>query len=131
MHVDIDRPSTWRRYTAGLCNGCVGGCCRMPVEISFEDLLRLGVVTTDDAHASRRKLVNRLKKEGVIASYREVTGLFMLAQKGNRDCVFMNSDTRLCTVYDKRPGVCRQFPSIGPRPGFCPETRASRGRPQI
>lgn len=121
MKVDIDRPSTWIRYREGLCQGCHGGCCQMPVEVHFDDLLRLGVVSEDERSSSRKKLANRLLKDKVIQSYRHGTDLFMLSQKANRDCHFLDLQSRLCTVYEKRPNVCRQFPSIGPRPGFCPK----------
>lgn len=117
--IDIDRPSTWRFYKNGMCNNCFGGCCTMPVEVKWEDLLRLGLVQESDLQ-SMRKTVKKLIKEGIITSYRQSTGLYMLSQKANRDCHFLDSKTRLCTVYEKRPGVCRQFPSIGPRPGHCP-----------
>jgi uncharacterized protein len=93
----------------------------MPVEIKIEDLLKLGKITEDDLHISRRKLVNRLKKAGLIQSYRESTQLFMLAQRPNGDCIFLGEKTRLCVVYSNRPNVCRQFPStVGNRPGYCP-----------
>lgn len=91
----------------------------MPVEVKWEDLLRLGVVEESD-QSSMKKTVKKLIKQGVITSYRQSTGLFMLTQKSNRDCYFLDLKTRLCTVYEKRPGVCREFPSIGPRPGYCP-----------
>nr|BFD60775.1 hypothetical protein CKG001_28820 [Bdellovibrio sp. CKG001]BFD64188.1 hypothetical protein BdHM001_28690 [Bdellovibrio sp. HM001]BFD68382.1 hypothetical protein HAGR004_34040 [Bdellovibrio sp. HAGR004] len=92
----------------------------MPVEIKLSDLIRLGVATEDEAQTSIKKLAKRLIKEGIIVSYRSGTEFFMLSQKANRDCLFLDSKTRLCTVYEKRPDTCRQFPSIGPRPGFCP-----------
>lgn len=95
----------------------------MPVEVHLADLVRLGCVSPDEATGSIKKIVKRLKKERIITSYRQGTDLFMLGQKTNRDCLFLNSDTRLCTVYEKRPGVCRDFPSIGPRPGYCPVQR--------
>lgn len=58
---------------------------------------------------------------GVISSYREGTDLFMLTQKANGDCYFLDLKTRFCTVYDKRPSTCRNFPAIqGTRQGFCP-----------
>jgi len=25
-------------------------------------------------------------------------------------CMFLNQDTRKCTIYDARPGTCREFP---------------------
>lgn len=117
---DVDRPSTWRPYKTGLCNGCSGGCCTMPVEVKLSDLIRLGVTDVDEAQGSIKKLAKRLIKEGVIVSYRAGTEFFMLQQKSNNDCQFLDLRTRLCTVYEKRPDTCRGFPSIGPRPGYCP-----------
>lgn len=98
----------------------------MPVEIKSSDLVRLGVATEDEIAGSVKKLAKRLKKEGIIESYRAGTEFFMLSQKANRDCRYLNSVTRLCTVYEKRPDTCRQFPSIGPRPGFCPGSKTER-----
>ena len=94
----------------------------MPVEVRLTDLIRLGVVTEDEALGSIKKVSKRLIKEGVVSSYRHGTEFFMLTQKYGRDCYFLDSKTRLCTVYDRRPDVCREFPSIGPRPGWCPVT---------
>lgn len=125
--MDIDRPSTWKKYVSGMCTGCHGGCCTMPVEVGGKDLIRLGVVTEDEITHSLKKTVKRLLREKIIVSYRQGTDLFMLSQKANRDCLFLNSETRLCTVYEKRPEVCRQFPSIGPRPGFCPVGKKKSG----
>jgi Fe-S-cluster containining protein len=92
----------------------------MPVEVKLSDLIRLGVTDEDEAGGSIKKLANRLKRERIITSYRQGTEFFMLAQKANRDCLYLDSKTRRCTVYEKRPDTCRAFPSIGPRPGFCP-----------
>ncbi len=96
----------------------------MPVEVKVEDLLHLGLVTVDEIQQSLKKTAKRLKKEGVITSYREGTDFFMLTQKSNEDCYFLDSKTRLCTVYDRRPNTCRDFPTrVGPRVGFCPYQR--------
>ncbi len=92
----------------------------MPVEVVLDDLIRLGLVSGDEAAGSVRKIAKSLIKEKIVVSYRQSSGLFMLSQKANRDCYFLDSKTRLCTVYEKRPDVCRKFPSIGPRPGYCP-----------
>lgn len=92
----------------------------MPVEISFADLVRLGLTSEDErTNTSEKKIAKRLQKEGIIKDYRGATGFFTLTQQANDDCYFLGKD-RLCKVYDLRPGVCRQFPAIGPRPGFCP-----------
>lgn len=120
MYSDKDRPSTWRKYTSGMCTGCHGHCCTMPVEVHLSDLIRLNLITEDEA-LSPKKAAQKLIKQKVISSYRAGTGLFMLTQKANSDCYFLDSKTRLCQVYDLRPSTCREFPSIGPRPGYCPQ----------
>lgn len=120
MRPDKDRPSTWVKYRNGLCDGCYGTCCTMPVEVHLSDLIRLGLTNEDEAKGSIKKVAKRLIKEKVILSYRSGTELFMLSAKPNGDCYFLDSKSRLCTVYEKRPDVCRKFPEIGPRPGFCP-----------
>ncbi len=121
MRIDPDRPSTWKLYREGLCQDCRASCCMLPVEIKIEDLIRLELVTDDEAAGSHKKIAKRLIRDGVVKSYRTSSGLFMLEQNEGRDCYFLDKKTRRCTVYEKRPGVCREFPkTIGPRPGFCP-----------
>lgn len=121
MKVDKDRPSTWRTYKAEFCISCQANCCSMPVEIKGSDLVRLGLVNQDELENSVKKVAKKLKKQGVISSYRDGTDFFMITQKPNGDCLFLDMKTRFCTVYDSRPDTCRDFPSsIGTRVGFCP-----------
>ncbi|MFN8791222.1 MAG: YkgJ family cysteine cluster protein [Bdellovibrionales bacterium] len=122
--IDKDRPSTWKRYDSSFCTTCVANCCRMPVEVKLSDLIRLGLATQDEADASIKKLAKRLMREGFVKSYREGTEFFMLTQRSNDDCYFLDPKTRLCTVYEKRPETCRSFPSmVGPRIGYCPSEK--------
>lgn len=121
MFSDKDRPSTWKKYEAVFCQKCRANCCTMPVEVRVKDIIRLGLATEDEFETSIKKTAKRLIKEGVIKSYREGTEFFMLTQKANDDCYFLDNKTRLCTVYDTRPETCRDFPvRVGPRIGFCP-----------
>lgn len=95
----------------------------MPVEVRLADLIRLGLTSLDEVeNSSEKKVARRLIKEGLVKDYRSSTGLFMLSQRSNDDCIFLDERSRLCTVYEKRPEVCRRFPQIGPRPGFCPHS---------
>ncbi len=123
---DKDRPSTWIRYKNGMCAQCNGDCCTMPVEIKSEDLVRLGLADPEEVRLQPKKVFKRLAREGILKSFRASTGLFMLEQRSNGDCVYLN-DQRLCTVYANRPDVCRQFPNVGPRPGFCPSNKKTNG----
>lgn len=125
---DAQRPSTWVPYRRGLCEGCWAGCCTLPVEASVNDLIRLGLATEDEAAASLKKIAKRLMKEGIVRQFSPRAQMFILQQRGNSDCIYLGEKDRLCTVYEKRPEVCRQFPRIGPRPGFCPGGSKSKPR---
>ena len=121
MKPDKDRPSTWKKYDKDNCLRCRANCCSMPVEVKLDDLIRLELTSQDEADHSIKKLAKRLKKAGVISSYRDGTEFFMLTQKPNGDCYYLDLRTRLCSVYEKRPDTCRQFPSqMGTRVGYCP-----------
>ena len=117
---DIQKPSVWKPYKKGMCEGCWAGCCTLPLEVSAFDLIRLELITVDEAASSLKKVAKRLMKEGVVRSFHGSTGVFMIEQRYGRDCIFLGEKDRRCTVYEKRPEVCRQFPKIGPKPGYCP-----------
>lgn len=91
----------------------------MPVEVSVNDLIRLEVMTEDEAVTNLSKSARRLKSAGILKSYRGRNLVFILEQRPNGDCIFLDKERR-CTVYEKRPEICRQFPKIGPKPGHCP-----------
>lgn len=105
-----------------MCEGCWSGCCTLPLETSVADLIRLGLTTEDEACQGLKKLAKRLQKEGFIQAFVQSSQVFVIEQRHGRDCIYLDAKTRLCTVYEKRPEVCRRFPKIGPRPGFCPQT---------
>jgi len=119
---DAQRPSTWKPYRKGMCEGCWSGCCTLPVEVSAADLIRLELITEEEAAISLKKVAKRLSKEGVIQAFQARSQLFVLEQRHGRDCIYLGAKDRRCTVYEKRPEVCRKFPKIGPRPGWCPGT---------
>ncbi len=91
------------------------------------DLIRLGLITEEEAAQSLKKVAKRLQSEGIIQAFIAKTQVFVLEQRHGRDCIYLGPD-RLCTVYEKRPNVCRQFPRIGPRPGFCPAAPKRQAR---
>ena len=60
---DPQRPSTWIPYRKGLCEGCWGGCCTLPVEVSASDLIRLALASTADLAITPLQDVMRLGDE--------------------------------------------------------------------
>ena len=117
------KPASWVPYRAALCRSCQATCCRgWPVEASVPDLIRLEVLSAEEAATALPKAAARLKREGIIRSFRPRSLVFVLAQKENGDCRYLGEDRR-CTVYARRPTICREFPRrIGPRPSHCPYT---------
>jgi len=127
--VDVDRPETWSRYRAGLCDCCVANCCTMPVEVRLPDLVRLGVVDPFEAeHDAPKQIAKRLEKAGLIEHFNFRNSIFTLARRANGDCTYLHAQTRRCTVYEHRPDTCRRHPQVGPRPGYCPYGDKQRSR---
>lgn len=110
----------WTLFKPSLCKTCFATCCHdMPLEVSLPDLIRLGFVTQNEAIEDLSEIAKRLKKRKIIQKFHPRKMVFVIAQKKNKDCIFLDGNRR-CTVYLKRPEICRQFPHIGPKPGSCP-----------
>lgn len=119
-YVNPQYLESWRKYQKGLCTDCWAGCCTLPVEAKISDLVRLGLTTPEEADWDLSGLIKRLTKARVIEGYDPREQMFILAQVSGRDCLYLHPTTRTCTVYEKRPDTCRNFPKIGPKSGFCP-----------
>lgn len=118
--VDIENPETWIPYKKSLCLDCWSGCCTLVVEVTAEDLIRLELTDQWEIENSLKNLIKRLKKERIIKRYNFKKSKFVLEQNGGEDCIYLDQN-RNCSVYEKRPSVCRKHPTIlGPRPGWCP-----------
>lgn len=112
--------SKWTRFKPNLCKTCFATCCHdMPLEVSLPDLIRLGLVSAEESIEDLSDIASRLKKRKLIQNFHPRKMVFVIAQKKNKDCIFLDENRR-CTVYLKRPEICRQFPKIGPKPGSCP-----------
>jgi Fe-S-cluster containining protein len=66
------------------CAGC-GKCCHLVVEL--------------------RPLVDDVPEHFVV----EHAGVRYMDQRGNGACVALDPATLLCTIYERRPQVCREF----------------------
>jgi Fe-S-cluster containining protein len=93
----------------------------LPVEVSAADLIRLELISEEEAAVSLKAVAKKLMKQKLVQAFNAKSGIFVLEQRYGEDCVFLGRQDRLCTVYEKRPEVCRKFPKIGPRPGYCPK----------
>ncbi len=117
------KPQTWVKFKPSLCESCWASCChKMPVQVSVRDLTRLGLIGEEEASTSLQSAARRLVREGILKPLRRDALIFVLRQRRNGDCIFLGKDRR-CTVYRNRPEICRKFPKIGPKPGYCPYRR--------
>ncbi len=93
----------------------------MPVEVRLPDLVQLQLVDPFEAeHETPKNIAKRLAKAGWVDHFNFKNSLFTLARRASGDCVFLDAQTRRCTVYALRPATCRKHPQVGPRPGHCP-----------
>ncbi|WP_136806098.1 YkgJ family cysteine cluster protein [Desulfosediminicola flagellatus] len=118
-HSHIDEPSTWIKFTPKLCGTCNATCCKLPVEVTARDLIRMQYMDEFELEENPKTIAKRLKKEGVIEHFYPKKALFTLTRMANGDCLFLDKVTRRCTMYHQRPDTCRNHPRIGPRSGFC------------
>lgn len=120
LEVDKENPASWKKFTQNSCKTCAATCCSMPIEVRWEDLVRLNLVNETDILQPLKKLVARLKKEKIITAHRKETGLFAMKQTSEGVCRYLVGNK--CGVYKNRPLVCRAFPlEMGWRHGFCPQ----------
>lgn len=126
--ADITRTETWSRYRKSLCATCQGWCCRLPVEVRVDDLVRMEIIDAFEAVEPPKVLAKRLLKVGIIDHFNFKNSLFTLARRANDDCLYLDAQIRRCTIYELRPQTCRNHPTIGPRPGYCPYRQ--QGRPK-
>lgn len=120
MKVDKENPSTWKKYTKNSCKTCKATCCSMPLEVRWEDLVRLNLLTEDELYQPLKKTIARLIKDKVITAYRKEKSLFAFRQTDEGKCRYLVGNK--CGVYKNRPLVCRAFPiEMGWRHGYCPQ----------
>lgn len=120
MAVDINNTDTWTEYRAGLCDNCQAFCCRMPVEATLQDLIRMEVIDPFEAQEPLKRIARKLKRNGIIEHYNPSRAVFTLARHPSLGCIFLDPASRRCTIYEKRPQICRTHPQVGPKPGYCP-----------
>ena len=89
------------------CSKCPGYCCSYPeIEITKRDVAQLAkhLGLTEEQTEARYTKGSRLLRHQKDRIFDSV-------------CVFLDQETRRCTVYEARPGVCREYPD-SPRCGY-------------
>ena len=116
---DVDDIATWTWHEPWLCETCRANCCRLPVEASIADLIRMGVITAIEAKAPIETIGLKLKRAGVIEHLFVKERIFILARSASNECRYLDPAHRTCRIYALRPDTCREYPRISARPNFC------------
>lgn len=89
------------------CLKCVGYCCAIyeRVAVTDKDLLRLARYFGVSPETAKRRYTRMHSGERVLR--RTPDPLF------GESCMFQDPEKRLCSIYEGRPQVCREWPSHG------------------
>lgn len=128
IKTDKNQTQTWSKYNKKNCSKCIATCCTMPVEVSGSDLVRLGLCTFEELSFSHKDVAKKLLKKKIIKKFDSKNQIFVLSQMALGECLYLDLKTRKCTIYEKRPEVCRRFPTlVGSRLGYCPYIKNKNG----
>lgn len=86
------------------CMNCPGYCCSYPViQITSRDIARLAKHFSISPAEAQRRFTKRAHGRDKVLRRQEDPHF-------GRICRFFDTVARRCTVYEARPGICRQFP---------------------
>jgi len=106
------------------CLECISSCCKLEVDITYKEYLYLTEMGYQD------KIINRLndflKDNPSYNSNEKINFIFnlykdnygILKKKDDGYCVFLDRKTRLCSIYEHRPLVCKEFSNESKRCEF-------------
>lgn len=78
------------------CSAC-GKCCSYEIPITILDIHRISKSLNLSDENTFKKIIQK--------DFSEKSGLFKIAKKKNRECVFLNKNN-LCDIHDNKPRVC-------------------------
>lgn len=87
------------------CVNCVGYCCGYPIiQATGKDIKRLA------KHLNKTQA--ETKSQFTVMENSRVRRMKLTPDKvlGTKTCIFLDKDTRSCTVYAGRPQICRDHP---------------------
>ncbi|PYS85129.1 MAG: YkgJ family cysteine cluster protein [Acidobacteria bacterium] len=87
------------------CAKCPAYCCSIydRVQVTKRDINRLAKHFGVSYETARRRYTKQWQDERVLKRVKDV--IF------EETCMFLDQETRGCTIYHARPGVCREYPA--------------------
>lgn len=88
-------------------NACkCGQCCRLLIEVELQDAER-------EPKIKERGSPIFLSGEETASGRKEHVGYFLNSRENDGACVFLDTATNLCGIYESRPLLCRLFDCDG------------------
>lgn len=86
------------------CNKCPAFCCSIyeRVQVTKRDLNRLAKYFNVSVETAARRYTKMHGDERILRRVKDT--IF------EQTCMFLNQETRGCTIYHARPAVCREYP---------------------
>ena len=101
------------------CAKCPAYCCSYErISVSKRDINRLAAHFGIDADTASRRFTKTVEGERVLRHQQD--------KFFGSICMFLDTKTRRCTIYDARPGVCHEYPDQ-PRCGYYEFLKWERG----
>ena len=99
------KPSSTYKALKYDCEKCIAYCCSIydRVQVTPRDIRKLAAHFRVAPEVATQRFTKVFGKERILR--RSADRLFGQA------CMFLNQDTRKCTIYNARPLVCREFPT--------------------
>jgi|ERR1043166_267299 Fe-S-cluster containining protein len=99
------KPSTGNKALKYDCDKCIAYCCSIydRVQVTPRDVRRLAAYFSVSPEVATERYTKVFNKERILR--RKADRLFGQA------CMFLDQNTRKCTIYNGRPLVCREFPT--------------------
>ncbi len=104
------------------CLNCTAYCCTYGhIPVTGKDIRRLAKHFDISETKAQRKFTKKGDKKGSRVLRHTFDAVFESA------CVFLDQETRQCTIHRARPGICREYPG-GRRCEYYDFLEAERGR---
>lgn len=87
------------------CHNCPAYCCTYPrIEVTARDIERFARHFGVDAATAKKRFTRKGPEPGETILRHQLDEVFGSA------CWFLDRETRLCTVHEARPDICRAHP---------------------
>jgi len=105
LPIHAESPGWGHRGAQYDCHKCPAYCCSYPlIEVNKRDVARLARHFGLTHAQAETRFTKYDKPEKTRALRHQKDRIFKSV------CLFLDTKTRQCTIYDARPGVCREYP---------------------